>query len=391
MTFNPGDRVRLIESYGNELPAGATAVVTSGDSMVTNVRWEPSRDTQVTSLFTGRFERVDDDTQPAEAAPASVEIDGVEYRAGDVLQLREDQTEVGRALSGFGRVRLSQILHGRQGGDAMGLFEPFDGDEAPNGGWLISRFRHALPRVGDRVRGVWQDDSDRLGTVVSVTPSLTDPVEGSAQVLWDSDGATGGHFFSRLRVVGRATPDGEQTEGNSDTAAEAAHEGDESSEPTTVEEWQKKWTDLVLAAHRIANEHDMCSQFEENTVDLGIPPRSRHAGGFDFDDQGFETPNLVLEEEEEEVEYCVNVSREVEITVPVTVTVTQTGHVHHTQNGYAEFDEHDIDWLNVEWNDVDVDDITSALSYDVSIDEGSIEYGEEPDDDLRRIVDSDIA
>lgn len=198
MTFNPGDRVRLIESFNSELPAGATAVVTNSDGMFTEIRWEPPRDTRVTSLYTRRFERVDDD-QP-------------------------------------------------------------------------------------------------------------------------------------------------------------------STKPTTVEEWQKKWTDLVLAAHRIADDHGMCSSFEQNVADLGIPPRHRHRSAVNFNDQGFETPDLVIEETE--TEYCVYTRRTVQITVPVTVTVTQAGHGHYS--GGEEPDETLLDWGEVDWEEIDVDHIAQAL-YDSTL------------------------
>lgn len=132
--------------------------------------------------------------------------------------------------------------------------------------------------------------------------------------------------------------------------------------PSTVEEWQKKWTDLVLAAHRIADDYGMCASFESNVADLGIPPRHRHRHEVNFNDQGFETPDLVIEETE--TEYCVYTRRTVQITVPVTVTVTQTGHGHYS--GGEEPDETLLDWGEVDWEEIDVDHVAQAL-YDATL------------------------
>lgn len=130
--------------------------------------------------------------------------------------------------------------------------------------------------------------------------------------------------------------------------------------PGSVEEWQKKWTDLVLAAHRIADEHDMCSSFEQNVTDLGIPPRGRHAWDYSFDDEGFETPDLVIDETEEENEYCVSTRRTVQITVPVTVSVEQMGHGHYRGTDGPE-SEYDLDWGTVEWEEIESEAIIRAL------------------------------
>lgn len=141
---------------------------------------------------------------------------------------------------------------------------------------------------------------------------------------------------------------------------EAEPESPSPEKPSTVEEWQKKWTDLVLAAHRIADEHDMCSSFEHNVADLGIPPRHRHRHEVDFDDEGFETPDLVIDQTEEENEYCVNTRRTVQITVPVTVSVEQMGHGHYRGTDGPE-DEYDLDWDTVEWGEIESDAIIEAL------------------------------
>lgn len=176
--------------------------------------------------------------------------------------------------------------------------------------------------------------------------------------------------------------------------AEPEPEGPSPEMPSTVEEWQKKWTDLVLAAHRIADEHDMCSSFEHNVADLGIPPRGRYRREVDFDDQGFETPDLVIEEEEVENEYCVDTRRTVQITVPVTVSVEQVGHGHY--RGTSGPEDYDLDWGTVEWGEIESEAIIQAL-YNETLE--GLRYAvhltgdeeETPDDGTEEIVDWEVS
>lgn len=232
--------------------------------------------------------------------------------------------------------------------------------------------------IGDRVRlreAVYGRLAGATGTVTNL--DLTQSPFG-VRVAWDpsSEGHTTWLWDTHLEPI------------------EAEAESPATETPSTVEEWQKKWTDLVLAAHRIADEHDMCSSFEHNVADLGIPPRGRYRREVDFDDQGFETPDLVIEEEEVENEYCVDTRRTVQITVPVTVSVEQVGHGHY--RGTSGPEDYDLDWGTVEWGEIESEAIIQAL-YNETLE--GLRYAvhltgdeeETPDDGTEEIVDWEVS
>lgn len=268
---------------------------------------------------------------------------------GDMLEVNESTTNEGILSPGDRAV--VRVADDASGGVLVEWLGETDVVGGLDGPWSHRRFNPAEILVGRAVRstgGVSAMPAGHLG--------LVEGLSGTAVgVRW-------GTRNNDLRWVSRDTirviDERHYSQRVLDFTVETV--GTSAEEPDGVEEWQKKWTDLVLATHRIANDHDMCSSFEQSVYDLGIPPRHRYRDEVDFDHQGFETPDLEIDETGEEVEYCVEVSRAVQVTIPITVDVTQHGHAHYTGPD-GPSDVEDIDWDFVEWSDVDDEAIAQAV------------------------------
>lgn len=284
MTFNIGDRVRVRNNNDGTTTLGETGTVIRVDEYYLWIDWDPVDHPVIDGGWSlSRFEKIEDPAPVQENPADQVTVDGTTYAVGDVLEVAPRQTIPDAALDRVDRVRLSHILPSTLDRDRLGYFEPFEGGQPLEGGWFLARFRHAAPREGDLVR--WADGRTSVG-VGEVVAGEADMV----RVRWNSD-LTTTHFGWSLRVVGRATPDNQPSGDVAPGVVEEAPENETKEEksetegpstPRTAAEWEALWGRLSDTANRLADEYDMCSQFEQNVEDLGLPGRSEREGDIEI-------------------------------------------------------------------------------------------------------------